>query len=496
MTGRIEPGMTTPPPAKAPAPASTWRRRWLALALSADVVSYALACLAAYQIRFGSKETFMIVRLIGERRYRLPYVWAFAIMLPVWLGVLFFNRAYSWRRVSYPPFELRRVLSSLTVGVAMFGLASFGFRANINRPFLIVLFGVALPLVPLGRLLARNVHKRWRRRAGARAATLIVGANREGRIVADIMLANPTFDFVPVGFVDDDPEPAPEDDPHNLPVVGTTKEILALVDSLGISAVFLVDSTLGADTTGQILRALRARDLEVRISANLPEILAWRLAIEPITGFPMLSVDNGKMERLQRLAKRSLDLAGSTFGLLVLSPILIGIAIAIRLESRGPVFFRQERAGLHGKPFRVFKFRTMVAGADRMKLEGEIESEVAGPIFKVRDDPRVTRVGRRLRRYSIDELPQLINVLIGQMSLVGPRPLPLHEQEELNEIAPERLEVRPGITGLWQVSGRSDAPFERLVRLDLFYVENWSIAYDLYVLYKTIPAVLKKSGAY
>ncbi len=488
--------MTSDAPQTAPAPASIWRRRWLALALGADVISYALAAFAAYQIRFGSKDSFMIVRLIGDDRYRLPYVQAFALMLPVWLAVLFFNRCYSWRHVSYPPFELRRVLSSLTVGTAMFGLASFAFRANINRPLLIVLFGAAFVTVPLGRLTARNTYKRWRRKAGARAKTLIVGANREGRIVADIMLANPTFDFIPVGFVDDDPEPPPEDFAHDIPVLGSTKEILSLVDTGGISAVFVVNPSLGSEQVGEILRALRRRDVEVRISANLPEILAWRLAIEPISGFPMLSVDAGKMERFNRFAKRTLDIVGSAIGLVALSPLLIGLAIAIRVDSRGGVFFRQQRAGHHGKPFRVFKYRTMVADAEQIRASGDVSSEMSGPVFKIKDDPRVTRVGKALRRYSLDELPQLINVLIGQMSLVGPRPLPLAEQEELDEIAPERLEVRPGITGLWQVSGRSDAPMERLVRLDLFYVENWSIAYDLYVLYKTIPAVLKKSGAY
>lgn len=481
---------------QAPAPASTWRRRWLALALGADLITYALASYAAIAVRFGTKESFMIVRLVGQHRYRLPYSTAFAIMLPVWLGVLFFNRCYSWRHVSYPPFELRRVLSSIAVGTAMFGLASFAFRANINRPLIIVLFAAALITVPLGRLIARNSYKRWRRNAGARARTLIVGANREGRIVADIMLANPTFDFIPVGFVDDDPEPAPEDFEHDIPVAGATKEILSLVDSMRISAVFIVDPSLGSDKTGAILRKLRPRDIEVRISANLPEILAWRLAIEPLTGFPMLSVSTGNLERFHRFAKRALDLTGATAGLLLLSPILLTIAAAIRFDSKGGVFFRQERAGLRGKPFRVFKFRTMVTNAETLKDSGEVQSEVKGAVFKMKEDPRITKIGKRLRAYSLDELPQLINVLIGQMSLVGPRPLPLAEQEELDEIAPERLEVRPGITGLWQVSGRSDAPFERLVRLDLFYVENWSVAYDLYVLYKTIPAVLRKSGAY
>ncbi|MGH2830092.1 MAG: nucleoside-diphosphate sugar epimerase/dehydratase, partial [Actinomycetota bacterium] len=331
--------MTTHEPRRAPAPASTWRRRWLAFVLTADALAYAATALVAYQIRFGSKQSFMIVSLAGQSRYRVTYAAAFAIMFPVWLAVLFFSRCYSWRHVSYPPFELRRISSAITVGVAMFGLASFGVRANINRPLIAVMFAAAIVFAPLGRLVARNLWKRWRRRAGARARTVIVGANREGRIVADIMLANPTFDFVPVGFVDDDPEPAPQDDPHGLPVVGTTKEILQVVDSLGISAVFIVDSTLPSEQVGEILRALRQRDVEMRISANLPEILAWRLAIEPISGFPMLSIHSGKMERFQRVAKRTLDLSVSGVGLLLLSPLLVGFAIAIRASSRGPVFF-------------------------------------------------------------------------------------------------------------------------------------------------------------
>jgi exopolysaccharide biosynthesis polyprenyl glycosylphosphotransferase len=203
-----------------------------------------------------------------------------------------------------------------------------------------------------------------------------------------------------------------------------------------------------------------------------------------------------QLTRAQAAAKRACDVLVAGLGLLALAPLLLAVALAIKLGSRGPVVFRQERIGLRGRPFTLLKFRTMVAGADRL-LEGLREqNEADGPLFKLRHDPRVTSVGRFLRRYSIDELPQLVNVLKGEMSLVGPRPPLAAEVALYEEWQLDRLEVRPGITGLWQVSGRSELPFEEYVRLDLFYVENWSIAYDLFILSKTIPLLVSARGAY
>jgi len=183
-------------------------------------------------------------------------------------------------------------------------------------------------------------------------------------------------------------------------------------------------------------------------------------------------------------------------GLLLLAPLLVAVALAVKLTSPGPVVFRQERIGLRSRPFTLLKFRTMVVGADRLLDTLREHNEADGPLFKLRHDPRVTRVGRILRRYSIDELPQLVNVLKGEMSLVGPRPPLASEVARYEEWQLDRLEVRPGITGLWQVSGRSELSFEDYVRLDLFYVENWSIAYDLFILSKTIPLLVSARGAY
>jgi exopolysaccharide biosynthesis polyprenyl glycosylphosphotransferase len=209
-----------------------------------------------------------------------------------------------------------------------------------------------------------------------------------------------------------------------------------------------------------------------------------------------LSVNVPQLTRFQAAAKRACDVLLSGLGLLLLAPFFAVVALAIKLTSRGPVIFRQERTGLRGRPFTLLKFRTMVADADQLLDTLREQNQADGPLFKLRHDPRVTRIGRILRRSSIDELPQLLNVLKGEMSLVGPRPPLASEVTLYEEWQLDRLEVRPGITGLWQVSGRSELSFEDYVRLDLFYVENWSIAYDLFILSKTVPLLVSARGAY
>jgi exopolysaccharide biosynthesis polyprenyl glycosylphosphotransferase len=203
-----------------------------------------------------------------------------------------------------------------------------------------------------------------------------------------------------------------------------------------------------------------------------------------------------RLTRAQAIAKRTFDVVLSAAGLVLAAPLLAVTALAVKLETPGPVLFRQERVGLHRQRFKLLKFRTMVVGADRMLADLAVHNEADGPLFKIRNDPRVTRVGRFLRRYSLDELPQLWNVLLGEMSLVGPRPPLPREVDAYEDWQLDRLEVRPGITGLWQVSGRSELPFDEYVRLDLFYIENWSLASDLFILAKTVPMLLAARGAY
>jgi exopolysaccharide biosynthesis polyprenyl glycosylphosphotransferase len=322
--------------------------------------------------------------------------------------------------------------------------------------------------------------------------TLIVGANLEAERLAATMQTR-ELGFEPVGFVAGGMDDLRLDDQR---VVGPVGRIRELIRETRADCLFVASSAVTPEDVVQIMKARRLENVEVRFTANLPTVLSSRLAPQTIGGVMTLSVNVLQLTRFQAAAKRACDVAISALGLLLLLPLFVAVAVAIKATSRGPVVFRQERIGLRGRPFTVLKFRTMVAGADLL-LEGlRDQNEADGPLFKLRQDPRVTRVGAILRHYSIDELPQLWNVLKGEMSLVGPRPPLAGEVARYEEWQHDRLEVRPGITGLWQVSGRSDLSWDEAVRLDLRYVEDWSLALDSVILWKTFRAVLSGRGAY
>ncbi len=240
---------------------------------------------------------------------------------------------------------------------------------------------------------------------------------------------------------------------------------------------------------------LEGTGTEIAVDPGLMEIASRRVVMCPLDGVPVLRLEEPKFYGLQRLTKAVIDRVGALLLLVLLSPVLLVAAVAVRC-SRGPVFYRQRRLGKNGEPFTMVKFRSMVVDADRMRAELADADTGAGPMFKVRNDPRITRVGRVLRRYSIDELPQLFNVATGSMSLVGPRPPLPEEITGYDEAARRRLLVRPGMTGLWQVSGRSDLSWVDAVRLDLTYVENWSLLSDALIVMRTVRAVVRGSGAY
>jgi exopolysaccharide biosynthesis polyprenyl glycosylphosphotransferase len=238
------------------------------------------------------------------------------------------------------------------------------------------------------------------------------------------------------------------------------------------------------------------RGLPVRVAPSTMEILMDRVEFVPGQALPLFELKPPVFDGFDYALKRSFDLVGSMVITLLLSPLLLACALAIKLTSRGPVLYRSVRPGIGGRPFTCFKFRTMIAEADHQQDELESRNELTGALFKIRQDPRVTRVGRFLRRWSLDELPQLFNVLRGEMSLVGPRPLPQRDYERLEDWHRKRYLVLPGMTGLWQVSGRSELDFDELVRLDFLYLERWSVFVDLSIILKTVPAVVRARGAW
>jgi exopolysaccharide biosynthesis polyprenyl glycosylphosphotransferase len=263
-----------------------------------------------------------------------------------------------------------------------------------------------------------------------------------------------------------------------------------------IDEVLIADPDFPQNEAVELVDRCHRQGVRVRVAPSTMEILMDRVEFVPGQALPLFELKPPVFEGVDFVVKRTFDLVASALLLVLLSPIMGLAVLAIRLSSRGPVLYRSQRPGIGGRPFKCFKFRTMVAGAEHLQDELEPRNELSGPIFKMREDPRVTAVGRFLRRWSLDELPQLLNVLRGEMSLVGPRPLPQRDYERLDDWHRKRYLVLPGMTGLWQVSGRSELDFDELVRLDFLYLERWSVFLDLTILLKTIPAVVRARGAW
>lgn len=271
-----------------------------------------------------------------------------------------------------------------------------------------------------------------------------------------------------------------------------------LLDRTGARGVFMIGPERLSDAQfPHLMRSMRLRKVQLKIvSVTNCMVSSKQLTLHEHMGFPVLEAGFPRLDKTQRLAKRMLDVTGSLGGLLILSPLLAATAVSVRLTSPGPAFFRQKRVGADGKAFTCYKFRSMYEDAEQRQAELEALNEADGAVFKMRDDPRVTPIGRFLRRWSIDELPQLVNVLKGEMSLVGPRPLPVRDFECMGGLHNERFGAVPGMTGYWQISGRSDVSFEKMVQLDAYYVENWSLSLDVGILLRTLAVVLRRNGAY
>jgi exopolysaccharide biosynthesis polyprenyl glycosylphosphotransferase len=315
---------------------------------------------------------------------------------------------------------------------------------------------------------------------------LIVGTGQvAARLVARLGRCH---DTVVVGQVDDDPTDGSE-------VLGGLDDLPDLCTQYRVDRIIVAFSRSSAHETLETLRSLEGR-VPVSVVPRFFELHSWRSEVEELHGMPLFHVPPAALSNGARLVKRSIDLLLAALAITATLPLWLTIAAAIKLESSGPVFFRQERAGRAGRPFRIFKFRTMAADAWERRSAVVEANEVDGPLFKIRNDPRVTKVGRVLRRTSLDEVPQLLNVIRGEMSLVGPRPLPTEESNRLDGAALARFDVRPGITGLWQVSGRSDLSYADLQHLDSVYVSSWSLMWDLRIMWATPRTVFAHRGAY
>ncbi|UUY04148.1 sugar transferase [Svornostia abyssi] len=294
-----------------------------------------------------------------------------------------------------------------------------------------------------------------------------------------------------IGFVALTPRPD-----NGLVSLGKLEDLGTILEDERIDEVIIADPDFPQEQAVELVDTCHRRAVRVKIAPSTMEILMQQAEFVPGEAVPLFELRPPVFDGFDFFIKRTFDLIGSVLLLIVLSPFLAAIALAVRVSSRGPVLYRSVRPGIGGRPFGCLKFRTMYEDADQRQADLESLNEASGALFKIRDDPRMTRVGRLLRRHSLDELPQLINVVRGQMSLVGPRPLPLRDYERLEDWHRKRYLVLPGITGLWQVSGRSDLEFDDLVKLDFLYLERWSVFLDLVILLKTLPAVFLRRGAF
>jgi exopolysaccharide biosynthesis polyprenyl glycosylphosphotransferase len=426
----------------------------------------------------------------------------FFATLPGWIVVAklygLYNRDESRANHSTTD-DIAGVFHLVTIGAWL--LLAGVWATHLATPALtkvVTFWALAVPLVTLSRVGARSL---CRGRLSYLQNTIVAGAGDVGQLVARKILQHPEYGINLVGFVDDQPkERMPGLD--ELTIVGLPEQLAAIVRGLDIERVIVAFSNDSFEQTIDLVRSLNDLEVQIDIVPRLFDLVSPSAEIHTLEGIPLLGMPPLHLSRSARLLKRTVDVTLAAAGLVVLAPLFGVIACLIKLDSPGPVFFRQTRMGGGGNRFRIFKFRSMAIDAEDLKTQLVHLNKHAQPgsdprMFKIPDDPRITRIGRFLRRSSLDEFPQLINVLKGEMSLVGPRPLILDEDRHVDEWARKRLDLRPGMTGLWQVLGRSDIAFDEMLKLDYLYVTTWSLWQDFRLLFRTIPLVVHaKSGSY
>jgi exopolysaccharide biosynthesis polyprenyl glycosylphosphotransferase len=473
----------------------TWRRRYARLLLLLDLIGVVVAVAFAQWLRFGSPLD------KGATPPDRSYFEVSVVIAACWMLSLTINNARSQRVIGGGAEEYRRVwVATLSVfgGVA---IVSMLFKLELARGYLLIAMPIGLILLVGLRWAARRALLMARRdgrcmtrivAVGSRSAVTELGKSlaREPwngyRVVAACIPGGSAGSFLEIPGA------------GTIPIFGDESHIVGAATATNSNAVAVTATErLHGRGMQNLSWELEKLDVEMLVSPGVVDVAGPRLQMHPIAGLPLIHVDKPQYHGAKRLQKRVFDLAFSTAVLLVGLPAFAAIALAIKISSKGPVFYRQERIGLDGRAFDMLKFRTMVDGADAMIDQfAHLNESDGGVLFKIRNDPRVTPVGRILRKYSLDEIPQFINVLKREMSVVGPRPPLAREVRTYDDHTRRRLLVRPGITGLWQVSGRSDLSWEDSVRLDLLYVENWSMMSDVLITVKTARAVLGHHGAY
>lgn len=466
--------------------------RWVWMII--DTVLIGLACCFAWYIRYQLRW----FRGVDPSYYNPLYAYfpLFAGLTLVLLLAFNAHGVYKIPQGTSSVDEMFRVTNGTMIGIVLAMAATFSLRPLAFSRLLFLYGGVLIVLfLGVSRSVRHGLEKRLRKRGVNVENILIVGAGEMGRAVMRAIVARPQLGYYVVGFLDNDRD-AGRTDIGPFKALGSIDRLRHVLKQEDVDEVIITLPWHSQPIIVDVMRTCERDRVRSRVVPDMFQLSLSRVSVDHLSGIPLIGLKESRFTDTGRLTKRTLDFVLSAMGLILCAPLFGLVAILIRLDSRGPVFFRQERVGLKGRTFDIVKFRSMKEDAElqREKLDGL--NQASTPLFKIRDDPRLTRIGPWLRRVSLDELPQLINVLRGEMSLVGPRPGLAEEVEQYQPWHLQRLDVLPGITGLWQVSGRSDITFDEMCLLDIYYIENWSPGLDLALIARTIPRVFIGRGAY
>jgi exopolysaccharide biosynthesis polyprenyl glycosylphosphotransferase len=418
-------------------------------------------------------------------------------IIAVWMAANLLTGTYGKSRLGVGTSEYARIFTAAALTAGAIGIGCYLTKFNLSRGFFALLFLLGIPILLLWRRTARRVVQRARKRGHLLSRVLVSGSTAHVDDVCQALKRDRWMGYQIVGALLPSSQPVLST-PGGIPVAGvTTGAAEAVVDEEADVIIFTEGAFPSAAEFRRTAWELEGLPVQMVVVPSLSDISAGRMEMRPVGGLPLVHVEQPQSLAASRGLKRTFDLLGAGLLLLLAAPLMTLVGLAIRLEDHGPMLFRQTRVGRDGKLFHCLKFRSMCTDAEaRLTALSHLNVNADGVLFKIRRDPRITRVGRLIRRFSLDELPQLVNVIKGEMSLVGPRPALPDEVSRYPMDAHRRLDVRPGLTGLWQVSGRSDLSWDDAVRLDLYYVDNWSIIQDLSIVMRTIHAVFAARGAY
>jgi exopolysaccharide biosynthesis polyprenyl glycosylphosphotransferase len=471
---------------RGPAQTSAWVGRYLRNTMALDAAVALAAGILALRGRYNA-----------HGHVPTAYVILTASLPVIWVAALALAGGYEARFIGAGADEYRRVINAGLGLTSVIAILSYLTKAQVSRSYMLMAMPCVVGLDLLARYGLRKRLHRLREMGVCMQRAVAVGHPQDVANLVNELRREPYHGLTVIAACLAGPVPFRPEEVAGVPVLGGLKDVVSAVrESDADTVAVLACPELNGVRLRRLAWALEKTNTDLCLAPALLDVAGPRTSVRAAAGLPLLYMDHPDLSGLRQVIKGVFDKVAAASALLLLAPLLLVIAVMIRLEDGGPAIFRQVRVGRDGKPFRLYKFRTMVVEAEQQKALLAAHDEGAGVLFKIRDDPRITKTGAKLRRWSLDELPQLFNVLLGQMSLVGPRPALPEEAAKYGDYVRRRLAVRPGITGLWQIHGRSDLPWEEAVRLDLRYVENWSLALDLLILWKTLPAVGRGHGAY